>query len=495
MDRPLEGRDAGSRPRAAPPAEAKVPPGQGRVGRVVRAASFYVIIAGFMVVLGLALHMFGLYPRRLAAVLSFLTIVLSGLLWGRWPAVIATLSGVGVIDYFLTRPAWPIAPVSVREGALLSGLLATGAAVAVFSGRLQPLRRAVRVSIERGHLQRTLLNEGIGVASVLALAVALHAIRAPVGRLVTIVPFFGLVAITAIFCGGRPAYVAAIVSVIVIDHFFLSQSGFPVRGQRDTGLLLGILASAVILGTVSDLRRRAHRETQALAQSEQLQRTLLRVISHDLKTPLTTIIGSLQTLLDAKLDLPEETRRELATIAYDQATRLNRLVAGILEMTRLEAGTAGVRRELCDLADVFDEAVGQLRETLRERRCVKRFSPSLPKVPGDVVLLSHALANLLHNAAKFSHDGTPIEVTADAADGSVLLSVADRGQGIPAAELDRVFEKFYWLPESFADGDRNAGTGLGLAVTKGIVAAHGGRIWAEQRDGGGTIVRMTLPLA
>lgn len=275
---------------------------------------------------------------------------------------------------------------------------------------------------------------------------------------------------------------------------FLGRSTFAVRGQRDAGLLLGVLALAFVLGTVSDRRREARGETRVLARSEQLQRTLLRVISHDLKTPLTTIIGSLQTLLDPTLALTEETRRELAAIAYDQATRLNRLVAGILEMTRLEAGTASVRREPCDLAVVFEEAVGQLQETLQGRRCVAKFSPLLPKVPGDPVLLSHALANLLHNAVKFSPDATPIEVTAAPWDGSVLLSVADRGRGIPMAELERVFEKFYWLLQSGPDEDRNTGTGLGLAVTKGIVSAHGGRIWAEQREGGGTIVKMSLPL-
>jgi K+-sensing histidine kinase KdpD len=367
--------------------------------------------------------------------------------------------------------------------------------VSVLSARVQRLRQRVGGLAERGYFENRLLGEGIGAGSALVLALALYALGARGGRLVIMAPFFVVVAFTAIFWGGRPANVAAITSVIVIDYFFLGAPGvFSVPNQRDVLLLIGILALAFALGTVSDRRREARREARALAHSEQLQRTLLRVISHDLKTPLTTIIGSLQMLLDTRLNLAEETRRELATIAYDQANRLNRLVAGILEMTRLEAGTTSVKDALCDVADVVDEALGQLQETLQGRRCVIRLPSSLPAVQGDVVLLSHALANLLHNAAKFSPDGTPIEVTADPQDRSVVISVADHGQGIPAGELDRVFEKFYRLRQS-RDEDSGVGTGLGLAVAKGIVEAHRGRIWAERRESGGTIVRMSLPLA
>ncbi len=206
-------------------------------------------------------------------------------------------------------------------------------------------------------------------------------------------------------------------------------------------------------------------------------------------------MGSLHTALDERVDLDEEARRELQSIAYYQARRLNRLVTGILEMTQLEAGVVQLRREPCQLEDVVDEALSQLRETLGKRKCQIVLAPSLPEVSVDAILLSHAVANLLDNAARYSSSTSPIEVIATPSDGHIVVSVADRGPGIPAADLERVFDKFYGLRQSSAQTNSASGAGLGLAVARGIVEAHSGRIWAEQRQGGGTIIRMSLPLA
>lgn len=457
--------------------------------------SAYLLIAGFVAILAAALNAFGIPLRRPTAILFLLTIVLSGLFWGRWPPIIVAIGGVLFIDYFLTGPPGAFSAPSWRETILLSGLLAAGLAVGALSERMSAIRQKVRALAESGQLLKMLLREGAGAALVVVLALALNAFRAPPGRLVVIGPFFLIIGLTALLWGGRPASVAAIVAVIMVDYFFFGRpNDFSAPSPRETALSLGLLAGALLLGTFADHMREARREARRLTQSDRLQRTLLRVISHDLKTPLTTIMGSLQTSLDQRLNLKEETRRELVTIAYDQANRLNRLVTGILEMTQLETGAVGVRREPCQLADVVHEALGQLHETLHEHQCQITLPPSLPAVKADLVLLSHALANLLHNAAKFSPSASPIEITAVVSDGDVMVSVADRGPGIPAGDLDRVFEKFYGLRRSPTQPSSMGGAGLGLAVAKGIVEAHGGRIWAEQREGGGTIIMMSLPL-
>jgi two-component system, OmpR family, sensor histidine kinase KdpD len=165
-------------------------------------------------------------------------------------------------------------------------------------------------------------------------------------------------------------------------------------------------------------------------------------------------------------------------------------------MTRLEAGTVQLRREPASIEDVVGQAASQVRETISERRPNIDIPPDLPPVMIDGVLMSHALANVLENAAKYSAPDSPIEVQAQAANGHVTIAVCDRGIGIPAEDLGRIFEKFYRRDEAHSVSwpSCGSGTGLGLAIAKGIVEAHGGRIWAEQRVQGGVIVSLRLPL-
>jgi len=186
--------------------------------------------------------------------------------------------------------------------------------------------------------------------------------------------------------------------------------------------------------------------------------------------------------------------RELLTIAYREARQLDRFVAQILEITRLEAETFRVRQEPSDLRSVIASAVEQLREGLDGRHFRIELPPGFPSIYVDTVLFPHALINILDNAAKYSPPRTPIELTARAGRGEVVLSVADRGIGIPTEHLRRVFEKFHRLRQPASLAGVVGGTGLGLAIAKGIVEAHGGAVWAEHRDGGGTIVSISLPL-
>jgi two-component system sensor histidine kinase KdpD len=229
-----------------------------------------------------------------------------------------------------------------------------------------------------------------------------------------------------------------------------------------------------------------------LAASEKLQKILLDTISHDFKTPLTSIVGSLNSLLFEDRRLNELDRKELIETAYQQATRLNRLVTDVLEMTRLEAGTVRLRREPASIRDVVQQALSYVSEVISERRSSIDIPPDLPPVAMDAVLMSHALANVLENAAKYSAPNSPIEVQAQAANGHIIIAGSDRGIGVPADDLGRIFEKFYRRDEVNGSSWPTSGTGLGLAIARGIVEAHGGRIWAEQRAEGGVIVRVRL---
>ncbi len=232
------------------------------------------------------------------------------------------------------------------------------------------------------------------------------------------------------------------------------------------------------------------RQAQLLQEAEKLQAALLNSISHDLRTPLASITGSLSSLRDDDAVLDGAVRADLIETAWEEAARLNRLVGNLLDMTRLEAGALRLKREPADIQDLIGVALARLDERLLDRPVHVDVPPDLPLVPLDFVLLVQVLVNLLDNALKYSPAGTPIVIKARQVEREVEISIVDAGPGLPAAELERVFDKFYRLQRPGQAG----GTGLGLSISRGFVEAHGGRVWAGNRAEGGLVVTVALPL-
>jgi two-component system sensor histidine kinase KdpD len=195
----------------------------------------------------------------------------------------------------------------------------------------------------------------------------------------------------------------------------------------------------------------------------------------------------------ALLDRPpreEEKRRALLTTAHDEAVRLNRFLRNLLDMTRLEGGALTVRKEWQPLEEVLGAALNRLDDRMLEREVTTNLPTDLPLVAFDSLLLEQVLVNLLENAAKHTPSGAAIEVGARVLGDAVEIEVADRGPGVAAGDAERVFNKFYRANEK-----EGGGVGLGLTICRGIVVAHGGRIWVEARPGGGASFRFTLPLS
>jgi two-component system sensor histidine kinase KdpD len=234
-------------------------------------------------------------------------------------------------------------------------------------------------------------------------------------------------------------------------------------------------------------------QAAALRTAERLQAALLNSISHDLRTPLATITGAVSSLLEAEQNetqLDHAVRLDLLENASGEAERLNLLVGNLLDMSRLEAGAMKIKLLPCDVQDVIGTALERAARRMGDR-VVKTYIPEqLPAVKMDFVLMVQVLFNLLENAHKYSAADTFIEVGADTAEEGAEIWIADRGLGIPPDDLERVFEKFYRVQRP----DGVLGTGLGLSICRGIVEAHGGQIRAENRPGGGTIIRLLLPL-
>jgi two-component system sensor histidine kinase KdpD len=229
------------------------------------------------------------------------------------------------------------------------------------------------------------------------------------------------------------------------------------------------------------------RQTELLEATEKLQTALLNSISHDLRTPLVSITGALSSLDEDSPALDEEVRRSLIETAREEAERLNKLVGNLLDITRLEAGAMYLHREACEL---IGSSLEQIGTPLRNRKVKVEIAPKLPLVSLDFVLFSRVLVNVIDNALKYSSPDKPVEIKARATKQYLDISIADRGEGIPIEDRERIFDKFYRVQRP----DNVSGTGLGLSISKGIVEAHGGFIQAENRRGGGAIITVRLPL-
>lgn len=226
------------------------------------------------------------------------------------------------------------------------------------------------------------------------------------------------------------------------------------------------------------------------AEGERLRTALLNSLSHDLRTPLVSVIGALSGL---EGELADSDRRALVSSGLDEARRLDRYVQNLLNMTRLEYGALKPKLAHVDLREVIGAARTDLRTTLAAHRLLVEVPADLPAVEADPVLIGQALTNVLENAAKYAPAGSTIRIGAGAANGMVTLVVSDEGPGISESEREKVFDLFYRVGE----GDRRpTGTGLGLAIVRGFVEAHGGHVRALAGPGGrGTSIELDLPMA
>ena len=238
------------------------------------------------------------------------------------------------------------------------------------------------------------------------------------------------------------------------------------------------------------LAERTQRE-QVEIEAERLRTSLLSSLSHDLRTPLGAITGAASSLLEERANVPEGTRRSLLETILAESQRMSRLIGNLLDMIRVESGALQVQKEWQPLEEPVGVALIRLEDRLRDHPVTVTLPSDLPLVPVDSVLIEQVLINLLENAVKYTPAGTPIEISAAAMDGAVRVEIADRGPGLPPGEETEIFEKFHRARGAATVG----GVGLGLTICRGIVTAHGGRIWAENRAGGGAAFRFTLPLA
>ena len=264
--------------------------------------------------------------------------------------------------------------------------------------------------------------------------------------------------------------------------------------SSDGNALLRSMANSIATTMQREILAQQALEADLYSKHQDLYGALLSSISHDFRTPLASISGAAETLAMPRAFLSEGARQDMVSMIREEADRLNRFVANLLDMTKIESGGLRLNSEKVEVGDLIGTAVMRSRRRMTEYDIEVDVPTGLPMIAVDFVLIEHVLTNLLENAVKYSASGTTIRVEGDRVGDSIAIRVIDQGKGIPAEELDKVFEKFYRVQR----GDKvSAGTGLGLSICSGIVAAHQGTIRAfspVSQDGKGTMIEIMLPL-
>ncbi len=240
--------------------------------------------------------------------------------------------------------------------------------------------------------------------------------------------------------------------------------------------------------------RRDNLQIQVLQRTDALRSALLSSISHDLRTPLSSIKAATSSLLQEDVQWDDEARRSFTLAIQREVDRLNRLVGNLLDMSRIEGNALKPEKEWYPLGELVHDVLGRMQPLLQDRIVQTSLPDDLPPVALDYLEIDQVLTNLIENAVHYTPAESPIEISAHADGGQVTVSVADHGPGIPPSNVERIFDKFYRVLDAQRDAAHPRGSGLGLAVCRGLVEAHAGRIWVENREGGGAIFRFTLPI-
>jgi len=330
--------------------------------------------------------------------------------------------------------------------------------------------------------------------------------------------------------GSLPALVASIVAMLCFNFFFLPPfKTFNIAATDNWIALVAFLVTAVTAGQLSARAKKRAEEAElgkreierlyaelrdaferashaeALRQSEKLKSALLDAVTHDLRTPLTSIKASITTLLDevrgrsneAPVTLDAESKVEMMEVIDEESDRLSRFINGLIELARIEAGELQLRRRWGAVEEIISTALDRAEPITRQHHVNLDIEKELPGVRVDERAVSEVVYTLIDNAAKYSSKGSTIRIVVrHAGDELIQMSVEDEGRGIPTHLRDRVFDKFF---RATRDGDvstqQPSGTGMGLAIAKGIIEAHDGKIWIESGAGGkGTRVVFTLPI-
>ncbi|HTA88827.1 MAG TPA: ATP-binding protein [Polyangiaceae bacterium] len=467
--------------------------------------------------------LFGRTSLSNVAIVYVLCIVLVSLRYSYRPALFAAVLSALLLDFAFTQPYWRLSIADPREGVTIAVMFIAGVIIASLTKRV---RDQATLAQRRETVTSLLYAMSRDLADTVGIELMLH-----VAKLHLHQAFGAPIAILMPDSTGMLANAHNDARTFELSSSDREAAEWAWRQQRNAGWgtdtspqadalflplggslgrvgALGIKLAGVqpldpwqlqLLRTFaaqlgSALERAQLAETaqraQIQIQAERMRSSLLSSVSHDLRTPLGVITGAAGTLLEHEQYLAPEARHDLLESVHEQAERLNRLVANLLDMTKLASGTLQPQKEWHPLDELVGVAMNQVEHHLGGREVKIALPPDLPPLPVDAILMEQVLINLLENALKYTPPESGLEITARRAEEAVEVAIADRGPGVPLGEHLQVFDKFYRFNPNRSVG----GAGLGLAICRGMVEAHGGRIWVEDREGGGAVFRFTIPI-
>jgi two-component system, OmpR family, sensor histidine kinase KdpD len=304
--------------------------------------------------------------------------------------------------------------------------------------------------------------------------------------------YLGINVIIALRYGQGPAIAACILSVVSFDYFFVPPYFAMTVKDTKYWLTFAIMIAVTMLISRLTLQSKQSAEealaAELKAEREKLINSLLSSVSHDLRTPLTSISGAASTLREQGAKVSLEDRQRLLEMINDESVHLNRLVEKILQITKLESGNIQVRKEGHSLEEVLGSVLHRLDRFLEGRKITTEIPGEL-SASFDALLIEQVFVNLLENALRYTPAGSPIDIRAFQDSKQVWVEIMDRGPGVPVKDQNRIFEKFYR-----SDKEHVWGSGLGLAICQAILKIHQGKIAVKDREGGGSIFYFTLPL-
>ena len=489
----------------------------------------YLLSLGLVLLVTLmSLPLRNLFDPTNLVMLYLLGVVIAAVFLGRGPSILASIISVFAFDFFFVDPRLSFSVNDTQYlltfiGLLLVGMIISNSA-ALLRDQVDALRRKDRQTQALQNLSKE-LTSAINLEEVLNTVIRnigeLFSREAVIllsegGRLVDRVSSLvskmsesDLAVADWVFKNGQPAgrgsdtlpasmirYIPLITARGIVGVLGIKPANPEDFLSLDQRSLMSGFANLAALAIERALFAEKLAQTETMRNTEKLQTALLNSISHELRTPLASITGVLTSLsesekaqqVSSKLD--SATSLELIESATQQAQRLNRLVENLLDMTRLEAGAMRLKCEPADMKDLIQTVSGQSPNRFCDHPVKTNLPPDLPLILMDSVLIGQVISNLLDNACKYSPGGSAIEIIVRLKEDQIEVAIKDAGIGIPALDLERVFDKFYRVQRQ----NPVTGTGLGLSICRGIVEAHGGKIWAQNNPERGVTIIFTLPV-
>ena len=435
----------------------------------------------------------------IVALLYLLPVGLSTALWGLWPGIVASLCAFLAFNYFFIPPYYTLFVHQTQDVVALAVFLIVAVAISQLVGRARSALAQAQAR-EREATQLYELSAGLaGLRDADAIADTLaerlqEAFQALAVEVVVEGDAHQPAAAFGVRAGGS-------VAASKPDHRVrLTTTRGPfgeIRLWRSTSQLSPtqerLLHTFASQGALAFERARlAQSETRAkiLEESDRLKSALLSSVSHELRTPLATMKAAGTSLRSGEVAWESQAREDLLAVVDEEVDHLNRLVGNLLDMSRIEAGALKPQRQWNVLAEIIGSTLTRMRRVAEHHRLELDVPDDLPLVPVDHALMEQVFTNLIGNSIKYAPPNTTVHVRAHAqADHTLLVQVSNKGPHVPEEHLEHIFDKFYRVTAA----DRVTGTGLGLSICKGIVEAHGGRIWAENLPDGFAF-NFTLPL-